>query len=98
MASFYVVWKGKVPGIYLTWGECEKQIKGVRNVKYKKYKTRMEAVEAYVKSPPFSSSTTPPSNQETWSSSSNQETSDLVKVTVEGSVEAVCKLMKDFKL
>nr|WP_256497984.1 RNase H1/viroplasmin domain-containing protein [Sinobaca sp. H24] len=26
--KFYVVWKGRKPGIYNTWPECQKQVKG----------------------------------------------------------------------
>ncbi|MGE5774650.1 MAG: viroplasmin family protein, partial [Chloroflexota bacterium] len=26
--KYYVVWKGHRPGIYTSWAECEKQVKG----------------------------------------------------------------------
>lgn len=32
----YIVWKGRIPGVYDTWQECERQVKGVSAV-YKSY-------------------------------------------------------------
>ena len=52
--KFYVVWKGKQPGIFLTWAECEKQIKGFPGAKYKSYPTKGEAETAYANEPVFS--------------------------------------------
>ncbi|MEZ4910688.1 MAG: ribonuclease H family protein [Saprospiraceae bacterium] len=45
--KFYVVWKGKVPGIYRTWEDCQKQIFGFSNPAYKSYDTLAEANFAY---------------------------------------------------
>ena len=45
--KFYVVWSGKKPGIYSSWTECEKQIKGVEGAKYKAFKTKELAVKAF---------------------------------------------------
>lgn len=50
--GFYVVWVGKEPGIYNTWPECEKQTKGVSNAKHKKFKSYVEAKQAYDNPPP----------------------------------------------
>jgi ribonuclease HI len=47
--SFYAVAIGKVPGIYRTWDECKVQVTGIKNAKYKKFKTQEEA-QAFVKS------------------------------------------------
>lgn len=33
---FYAVAKGRAPGIYKTWSECESQVKGFSGAKYKK--------------------------------------------------------------
>src|SRR5574341_666395 len=33
--KYYVVWKGRAPGIYKTWAECERQIKGFPDADYK---------------------------------------------------------------
>ncbi len=43
--KFYVVWKGRKPGIYLSWEECQRQISGFKDAQYKSFKTR-EAAEA----------------------------------------------------
>ncbi len=43
--KYYVVWQGKEPGIYTSWHDCEKQVKGVEGAKYKGFPTR-EAAEA----------------------------------------------------
>jgi len=45
--NFYVVWEGKKPGIYTNWYECQKQIKGFPNAKFKGFLTREVAEEAY---------------------------------------------------
>jgi ribonuclease HI len=41
--SFYAVKKGRVPGIYLTWNECEKQVVGFSGAQYKKFLTEDHA-------------------------------------------------------
>ena len=45
---FYVVWKGRKPGIYETWDACSEQIKGYSDAKYKSFLTRPEAEKAYL--------------------------------------------------
>ncbi|KAJ3518011.1 hypothetical protein NLJ89_g133 [Agrocybe chaxingu] len=35
--GFYAVHKGRIPGVYTTWTECEAQIKGFPDAKYKKF-------------------------------------------------------------
>lgn len=42
--KYYAVRAGRKPGIYTTWGEAEKQIKGYSGAKYKSFKTRDEAL------------------------------------------------------
>lgn len=41
--SYYAVQNGKVPGIYSTWNECQQQVKGFSQAKFKKFKTESEA-------------------------------------------------------
>ncbi|MGO1470737.1 MAG: ribonuclease H family protein [Tissierella sp.] len=41
---FYAVKVGNAPGVYNTWGECEKQVKGFKGAKFKKFKTYEEAL------------------------------------------------------
>jgi len=45
-SKFYVVWRGLTPGIYSSWNECEKQVKGVDGARFKSFKTREEAENA----------------------------------------------------
>ncbi len=45
-----MVWVGQKPGIYTTWPECQAQIMGFPNAKYKSFKTRKEAEEAFSES------------------------------------------------
>ena len=40
---YYAVKNGRNPGIYYTWAECENQVKGFKEAKYKKFKTYEEA-------------------------------------------------------
>ncbi|XP_043662185.1 ribonuclease H1 isoform X1 [Drosophila teissieri] len=41
--AFYAVARGRRTGVYDSWAECEEQVKGFNNAKYKKFKTRQEA-------------------------------------------------------
>ncbi len=43
--KFYAVVVGRKPGIYVTWVETEKQVKGYKGAKYKSFATRNEAME-----------------------------------------------------
>lgn len=41
--AYYAVSSGRRAGVYDTWAQCEEQVKGFKNAKYKKFKTRQEA-------------------------------------------------------
>jgi len=49
--KYYVVWKGKSPGIYTSWEDCQEQIKGVKGAIFKAFPTREAAEEALDKNP-----------------------------------------------
>ena len=49
--KYYVVWQGKTPGIYLTWKECEAQIKGQKGAKFKGFENRQAAEKAFGEGP-----------------------------------------------
>jgi ribonuclease HI len=49
--KFYVVWKGKTPGIYTTWDECSKQVAGFPGAQYKSFSTIAEAELAFQQKP-----------------------------------------------
>ena len=38
----YVVYKGKVPGVYDKWLECQAQVEGVSGASHKGFKSRQE--------------------------------------------------------
>lgn len=46
-SKFYVVWEGKKPGVYATWAECQAQVNGFPDAKYKSYESRAEAEAAF---------------------------------------------------
>ena len=46
--AWYAVQKGRQPGVYRTWDECEAQIKGFGGARFKGFKTR-EGAEGYVR-------------------------------------------------
>ena len=43
MSAFYAVARGKTVGIFLSWSECEQQVRGFKGAVYKKFSTRKEA-------------------------------------------------------
>jgi len=46
--KYYVVWKGRKTGIFTTWAECEKQVKGFVGAQYKSFATSAQAEAAYL--------------------------------------------------
>lgn len=54
--KYYVVWQGNQPGIYDSWAECEKQIKGVTGAKYKSYESLTLAEQAFRVGPELAAS------------------------------------------
>ena len=47
--KYYVVWKGKKPGVYTSWEECKKQINGFEGAQYKSFLSESEAKIAFKK-------------------------------------------------
>ncbi len=45
--KYYVVWKGRKPGIYSSWPEAEKQVKGAVGAEYKAFGSLQEAETAF---------------------------------------------------
>lgn len=43
--KIYAVKQGLIPGIYMTWPECEKQVKGYKGAEYKSFTDPKEAEE-----------------------------------------------------
>ena len=44
----YVVWKGRKTGIFTTWADCEKQVKGFVGAQYKAFESNKEAEAAFL--------------------------------------------------
>ncbi|KAK1685006.1 hypothetical protein QYE76_045854 [Lolium multiflorum] len=47
--TWYVVYKGKVPGVYNDWEECRRQVHRFSGNSYKGYTTRAEAEDRYAR-------------------------------------------------
>jgi len=45
--KYYVVWKGRKTGIFTSWAECEKQVKGFVAAEYKSFGSLKEAEVAF---------------------------------------------------
>jgi ribonuclease HI len=45
--KYYVVWKGRKTGIFTSWAECEKQVKGFVAAEYKAFGSLKEAETAF---------------------------------------------------
>lgn len=45
--KYYVVWNGRIPGIYESWNECKAQVDGFENAKYKSFESLSEAHKQY---------------------------------------------------
>ena len=45
----YVVYIGKVPGVYDEWHECQAQVDEFSGARHKGYKSRQEAEASYVR-------------------------------------------------
>ena len=45
--QYYVVLKGRTPGIYQNWEDCEKQVKGYKKAKFKGFAT-IEQAQQYI--------------------------------------------------
>ena len=43
--KYYAVQAGRVPGIYTTWNDCQKQVVGYKGAKFKSFPTQ-EAAQA----------------------------------------------------
>lgn len=46
--KYYVVWRGRKTGVFNTWAECEKQVKGFVGAQFKAFEHESEADAAYL--------------------------------------------------
>ena len=47
--KWYVVFEGRVPGVYSSWEACNKQVSGYGDNNHRGFKTRQAAEDAYSK-------------------------------------------------
>lgn len=45
--KFYVVWEGRIPGIYDNWPDCKAQVEGFNGAKYRSFENKSEAEKQY---------------------------------------------------
>jgi ribonuclease HI len=45
--KYYVVWKGRKPGIYLNWEDCSAQVTGFAGAEYKAFDSKSAAEKAF---------------------------------------------------
>jgi len=45
--KYYVVWQGRINGIFDNWNDCNAQVNGFEGAKYKSFETKIEAEKAY---------------------------------------------------
>ena len=83
--KYYVVWRGIQPGIYLTWEECEHQVKGFPNPKYKAFDTEPEAMAAFA-DPDY-----PLGNHTDEPSQCNESKIDVIKAVKDGNEALIDK-------
>lgn len=93
--SYYAVKVGKIPGIYLTWEQCQEQTKGFSGAQFQKF-SNMEDAEAYLQEVPAENSAVFESNdgisKEEFNAQVNQAISQLTEeeiiAFVDGSFDA----------
>ena len=45
--KYYVVWTGRITGVFVVWGSCKAQVDQFEGAKYKSFESKMEADSAY---------------------------------------------------
>ena len=49
--KYYVVWKGRTPGIYDNWEACKKEVEGFQGALYKGFPDKESAEKAFEQGP-----------------------------------------------
>jgi len=50
-AKYYVVWRGRNPGLYESWDQCKKEVEGFDSPVYKSFNDKALAEKAYLEGP-----------------------------------------------
>lgn len=90
-SKYYVVWSGKVPGIYSDWPTCKAQVDGVAGAKYKSFSTREQAEQAF-----RGGSTSSPAEKSSASSGIRKKSGGVVKTYNAAEVDALSVHTKIF--
>jgi len=45
--KYYVVWQGRICGVFDNWNDCKVNVEGFENAKYKSFETKTEAEKAF---------------------------------------------------
>ena len=89
MAKFYAVKKGKKPGVYKTWPDCQKQVKGFSGAVYKSFAS-LEEAETFIGSGSATVSKTQQGEEIRWlnkDATSERVGADTMSVYVDGSYD-----------
>ena len=83
MPYSYAVKKGKTPGVYKTWEECQEQVLGYKGSSHKKFKKESEALQFVLGNVATVSATVSinPSNNETAKEASSSSSGSVVEKT-----------------
>lgn len=74
--KYYVVWRGREPGIYRTWEACQQQVAGFPCALYKSFKSEDEAKAAFANAPEPVTTGCAPGTGATSQGEGNAEVSD----------------------
>ncbi|NGP45388.1 ribonuclease H [Bacillaceae bacterium SIJ1] len=85
--KYYTVWRGRSPGVYATWSECEKQVKGFQGARFKSFPSKDSAEKAFREGPPKDPFTTPKERAKA-ATSTTTATSSYIEDSI--SVDAAC--------
>jgi viroplasmin and RNaseH domain-containing protein len=81
-AKYYAVKAGFTTGIYKSWSECEKQVKGFLNPKFKKFESRNEAMQFLLSTnQPNQTKSSKSYKPKKFSRRNNQKTTDTIKIS-----------------
>jgi ribonuclease HI len=47
-SKYYVVWQGRICGVFDNWNDCKVNVEGFENAKYKSFETKAEAEKAFM--------------------------------------------------
>ncbi len=81
--NFYVVWKGRKTGIFLSWDECKKQVSGFDGAQYKGFSTELEARSAFDKSYWEAVKTSEKAKKISWEEATLTEKPDIQSIAVD---------------